>query len=250
MKTKLRLTERNFINLIKKIVLEATPYVPQDDMNDTDYLIQRDAEQQQPIAQPIAQPRTQRQVACQTTGYRQKSQGPYGLCDKSMAIENLQKKLQTKHNIAVDGKLGPKTLLAIQTEFGIKGKKEITDDEIKSIVNKPTTGAVGVKNTPYKLVSPLVDLNRQVIKISNNNLLVLSIYARYDRIWAGEFTIYINGAQPGSGGGKKYTYATKCSLLTKNQVQIPGTIKNYEFNDPNNANTIRTHFCQKKSNQV
>lgn len=245
MKKKLRLTERNFINLIKKIVLEATPYAGLDDMNDIEYLTQRDAEQQQPIAQPIAQPKTQRQVAC-PTGYRKKDQGPYGLCDQSVAIQNLQKTF----NITPDGKLGTRTLQAIQTKFKDKEKKEITDDEIKSIVNKTTTGAVGTKNTPYNLVRPLVGLNGQVIKISNTNLLVLSIYARYDRIWAGEFTIYINGAQPGSLGGKKYTYATKCSLLTKNQVQIPGTIKNYEFNDPNNANTIRTHFCQKKSNQV
>jgi len=249
MKTKLRLTEKNFINLIKKIVLEQTTqnnkpaYSGMGD-DDISYL-----QQQQLAAQPAAQPRIQRQVACQT-GYRKKDQGPYGLCDQSVAIQNLQKKLQTKYNIAVDSKLGPRTLQAIQTEFNNKEKKEITDDEIKSIVNKPTTGAVGTKNTPYKPVDPLVGLNRQVIKISNTNLLVLSIYARYDRIWAGEFTIYINGAIPGSVGGKKYTYATKCSLLTKNQVQIPGIIKNYEFNNPNNANTIRTHFCQKKSNQV
>ena len=142
MKNKLRLTERNFINLIKKIVLEQT-----DDMDTPDTLAYRQQQQQQQqqqpaAAQPVAaQPVAQRQVAC-PTGYRQKTQGPYVLCDKSVAIQKLQKQF----NITPDGKLGPMTLKFIREFLGDPKKTQITDEEINTYIKQSTPDAVGAAN--------------------------------------------------------------------------------------------------------
>ena len=113
MKKKLRLIERDFISLVKKIVLEQT-----DDMDDYASLTQREAERQQKLAQPAAQ----RPVAC-SGGYRQKEKGPYGLCDESAAIKRLQKQF----GITQDGKLGPTTLRYIREMFQNQKKTQITD---------------------------------------------------------------------------------------------------------------------------
>jgi hypothetical protein len=239
MKKKLRLIERDFISLVKKIVLEQT-----DDMDDNASLIQRDAEQQK-LAQPtpIAQPR-----AC-PGGYRQKDRGPYALCDESTAIEKLQKQF----NITQDGKLGPKTLQYITYFFRDKNKINVSDDEINNFIKQSAPDAVGTtsKSTSvnkYNPVKPLPTLNGKVIKIGNSNYIVESIYASYRTPWNnGEFTIYINVNQTGSVGSKKYKFGTNCSLLKNNIIKLVGSNTNYSFDD---SKTIINHFCQIKSNQA
>jgi hypothetical protein len=242
MKKKLRLIERDFISLVKKIVLEQT-----DDMDDNASLTQRDAEQQK-LAQPtpIAQPR-----AC-SGGYRQKDRGPYALCDESTAIKSLQKQF----NITQDGKLGPTTLQYIRTMLQNPKKTQITDDEINTYIKQSTSDAVGTtsKSTSvnkYNPAKPLPTLNGKVIKIGNSNYSVESIYASYITTWNnGEFTIYINVNQTGSVGSKKYKFGTNCSLLKNNIIKLVGSTTNYSFDDSTVSKTIINHFCQIKSNQA
>ena len=238
MKKKLHITERNFINLIRKIVLEQT-----DDMDTPESLAQR---QQQQLAQPAAQ----RPVAC-SGGYRQKEKGPYALCDESTAIKRLQKQF----DITQDGKLGPTTLQYIRTMLQNPKKTQITDNEINDYIKQSTSDAVGTtsKSTSvnkYNPAKPLPTLNGKVIKIGNSNYTVESIYASYITTWNnGEFTIYINVNQTGSVGSKKYKFGTNCSLLKNNIIKPVGSTTNYSFDDSTVSKTIINHFCQIKSNQ-
>jgi len=238
MKKKLRLIERDFISLVKKIVLEQT-----DDMDDNASLTQRDAEQQK-----LAQPAAQGQVAC-SGGYRQKGKGPYGLCDESAAI----KKLQKQFGITQDGKLGPTTLRNIK--YFLR-KDSVSDDDITTYITQSTSDAVGTtsKSTSvnkYNPAKPLPTLNGKVIKISNSSYAVESIYASYRTNWKnGEFTIYINVSQTGSVGSKKYKFGTNCSLLKNNIIKPVGSTTNYSFDDSTVSKTIINHFCQIKSNQA
>lgn len=142
MKNKLRLTERNFINLIKKIVLEQTP-TPEELAAEYGISAQTlaDRQQQQSGTQPAAQPAAQRQVVRQTR-YRQKDKGPYGLYDQSSAIQSLQKKF----NITPDGKFGPMTLKFIRDKFNDSKKTQITDEEINTYIKQSTPDAVGAAN--------------------------------------------------------------------------------------------------------
>jgi hypothetical protein len=243
MKKKLHITERNFINLIKKIVLEQT-----DDMDTPESLAQR---QQQQLAQPAAQPAAQRPVAC-SGGYRQKEKGPYALCDESTAIQKLQKHFR----ITEDGKLGPTTLRYIRYFFQDPYKINVSDDDINNIIKQSAPDAVGTtsKSTSvnkYNPVGPLKTLNGNLIKISNSSYAVESIYASYRTNWEnGEFTIYINVNQTGSVGSKKYKFGTNCSLLKNNIIKIVGSTTNYSFDDSTVSKTIINHFCQIKSNQA
>lgn len=238
MKKKLRLIERDFISLVKKIVLEQT-----DDMDDNASLTQRDAEQQK-----LAQPAAQRPVAC-SGGYRQKEKGPYGLCDESAAIKRLQKQF----GITQDGKLGPTTLRNIK--YFLR-KDSVSDDDINTFITQSTSDAVGTtsKSTSvnkYNPAKPLPTLNGKVIKIGNSNYTVESIYASYITTWNnGEFTIYINVNQTGSVGSKKYKFGTNCSLLKNNIIKPVGSTTNYSFDDSTVSKTIINHFCQIKSNQA
>jgi hypothetical protein len=238
MKKKLHITERNFINLIKKIVLEQT-----DDMDTPESLAQR---QQQQLAQPAAQ----RPVAC-SGGYRQKEKGPYALCDESTAIQKLQKHFR----ITEDGKLGPTTLHYIRYFFQDPYKINVSDDEINNISKQSAPDAVGTtsKSTSvnkYNPVGPLKTLNGNLIKISNSSYAVESIYASYRTNWEnGEFTIYINVIQGSFSGSKKYKFATNCSLLKNNIIKLVGKTTEYYFNEYNVTNAVKTHFCQIKSNQ-
>lgn len=158
MKNKLRLTERNLINLIKKIISEQTPeeiaaqYGRDVNLNLLpNYATAQPGTQPaaqpgtqptaQPGTQPIAQPTAQRQVAC-PSGYKQKDKGPYGLCDQSIAIQKLQKQF----NITPDGKLGPMTLKFIREFLQDPKKTQITDDEINNYIKQSTPDAVGVAN--------------------------------------------------------------------------------------------------------
>jgi len=241
MKKKLRLIERDFISLVKKIVLEQT-----DDMDDNASLTQRDAEQQK-----LAQPAAQRQVAC-PGGYRQKEKGPYALCDQSTAIQRLQKQFR----ITQDGKLGPTTLRYIRYFLQDGNKINVSDDEINTIIKQSASDAVGTTSkstsvTKYNPAKPLPTLNGKVIKIGNSNYTVESIYASYITTWEnGEFTIYINVNQTGSVGSKKYKFGTNCSLLKNNIIKPVGSTTNYSFDDSTVSKTIINHFCQIKSNQA
>jgi hypothetical protein len=241
MKKKLRLIERDFISLLKKIVLEQT-----DDMDDNASLTQRDAEQQK-----LAQPAAQRPVAC-SGGYRQKVKGPYALCDESTAIQKLQKQF----NITTDGKLGPTTLQYIRTMLQNPKKTQITDDEINTYIKQSASDPVGTtsKSTSvnkYNPAKPLPTLNGKVIKIGNSNYSVESIYASYITTWEnGEFTIYINVNQTGSVGSKKYKFGTNCSLLKNNIIKLVGSTTNYSFDEKTVSKTIINHFCRIKSNQA
>jgi hypothetical protein len=149
MKNKLRLTERNFINLIKKIVLEQTAeelaaeYGRDVNLN----LLPNYATAQpgtqlgtQPTEQPTAQPAAQGQVV-RPTGYRQKDKGPYGLYDQSPAIQKLQKQF----NITPDGKLGPNTLKFIREFLGDPKKTQITDEEINTYIKQSTPDAANAQ---------------------------------------------------------------------------------------------------------
>jgi len=267
MRKLMQISENNLVGIIKNMLLEqsaeeiASQYGRDVNLNMLPTqgvpAVQPAAAQQQPAAaqqQPAAavqQPAQQSANYC-PYGYQKVTQGPYFICSESENIKNLQKSL----GIPPDGKFGINTLRAVYKKFG---KISVSDDEINTFIKQSTPDAVGTTNAQtqqpaskstfvnkYNPAGPLTTLNGKVIKISNNALEVLSIYARYDRIWAGEFTIYINTALPGSFGSKKYTYATKCSLLAKNELQIPKINNTYKFNDPNSAIIISNHFCVAK----
>jgi hypothetical protein len=245
MKKKLRLIERDFISLLKKIVLEQT-----DDMDDNASLTQRDAEQQQ-LAQPtpIAQPRTQGQVAC-PGGYKPPTNDVYGLCSGGPLVGKLQQYLGFPKP---DNKFGPITKQALVKKTN---KTTIRKDEIEKLSKSSAApDAVGTtsKSTSvnkYNPVGPLKTFNGKLIKISNSNYTVESIYASYRTTWKGEFTIYINVNQTGSVGSKKYKFGTKCSLLNNNIIKLVGSTTNYSFDETTVSKTIINHFCQIKYNQA
>ena len=115
----------------------------------------------QPTAQPVAQPVAQRQVAC-PSGYRQKTKGPYGLCDQSPAIQRLQKQF----DITTDGKLGPNTLKYIRYFFKEPKKRQITDEEINNYIKQSTPDAVGVANAQTQ--QPMQNNAGIVVNIASN----------------------------------------------------------------------------------
>lgn len=261
MKNKLRLTERNLINLIKKIISEQTPeeiaaqYGRDVNLNLLpNYATAQPGTQPtaqpgtQPIAQPGTQPVAQRQVACQTTGYRQKSQGPYGLCDQSPAI----KKLQKQFNITTDGKLGPNTLKFIRYFFQDPKKRQITDDEINNYIKQSTPDAVGAANVQTK--QPM----------QNNAGIVVNIASDY-----GGTIGYVNKAYFDSkknqiqltrnSGAVKAT--TSCKLLSSNSPKaiyykqvVSGMQSKMEQEsvniEPRLKNILYYNFCSKNVTNV
>jgi hypothetical protein len=248
MKKKLRLIERDFISLLKKIVLENT-----DDMDDIASLTQREAEQQQKLAQPtpIAQPRTQRQVDC-IGGYKPPTNDVYGLCSGGPLVGKLQQYLGFPKP---DNKFGPITRQAL---FKKTNKTTITKDEIEKLSKSNAATSIDAVGTTskstsvnkYNPVGPLKTLNGKLIKISNSSYAVESIYASYRTNWKnGEFTIYINVIQGSFSGSKKYKFATNCSLLENNIIKLVGKTTEYYFNDYNVTKAVKTHFCQIKSNK-
>jgi hypothetical protein len=257
MKKIIQINESDIVKIIKRSIIEQ-------DMDATTYAnkLSVDSLPQANIQAQLQQPRTpenlsklipkpntsttqQQQIEKRVcpTGYSEPLNGIYGRCSGGNLVKKLQTYLGFTGN-AIDGKFG------INTENALKNKLKTTTisaDNIKKLpigVAQPASKSTFVNK--YNPAGPLTTLNRKIIKISNSTLQVLSIYARYDRIWAGEFTIYINTALPGSFGSKKYTYATKCSLLAKNELQIPKIINTYKFNDPNSAKIISNHFCVAK----
>jgi hypothetical protein len=242
MKKKLHITERNFINLIKKIVLENT-----DDMDDIASLTQREAERQQKLAQPtpIAQPRTQGQVAC-LGGYKPPTNDVYGLCSGGPLVGKLQQYLGFPNP---DSKFGPITQQALVKKLN---KSTITKAEIEELsMGSAQATSKSTSVNKYIPVKPLTTLKGNLIKISNSSYVVETIYASYRTNWKnGEFTIYINVIQGSFSGSKKYKFATNCSLLKNNIIKLVGKTTEYYFNEYNVTNAIKTHFCQIKSNQA
>jgi len=238
MKKKLHITERNFINLIKKIVLEQqTPeelaaQYGRDIMPNYATLVQ-------PVSQTKAVP--QQMLKYCPNGYYQKvNQGPYFMCSQSDKIKPIQKELK----LNPDGKFGIDTLNAVYKMFGTTS---LTDN----IINDFNSSVGDYKNVSDTLVSPLTTLNTKIIKISKTNYIVKKIYANYEKKWEnGEFTIYINVVQSGSAGSKESKFATNCSLLNNNIIKPAGTATKYSFDESSVSNTIKNHFCQIKSNQA
>lgn len=235
MKTKLQLSENNLISLIKRVILE------QDDMNSTNYLNQIETERQQKLkTQPIA---TKQKSIKYCPTYQEVDSGPYFMCSQSAKIIPIQKYFK----LNPDGKFGIDTLNVVYKNFG---KTSLTDTNINEF-NSSVKDYENVSNTPYTPSKPLTTYNNKKIKISNTNYLVESIYASYKTKWGnGDFVIYINVHQPGSLGGVKYKFGTSCSLLDNGIMREVGKTTNYTFNDLTIANNIKTHFCQKKSNQA
>jgi hypothetical protein len=194
MKKKLRLIERDFISLLKKIVLEQT-----DDMDDNASLTQRDAEQQK-----LAQPAAQGQVAC-PGGYRQKEKGPYALYDQSTAIQNLQKQF----NITQDGKLGPTTLRYIRHFFQNPKKTQITDDEINTFIKQSTPDAVGATNAQTQ--QPMQN-NAGVVDLRGLDKLNFLNNAFRKKNEDGSYAILITRTEG------DVILSTNCNLLNKNLV--------------------------------
>lgn len=260
MKNKLRLTERNLINLIKKIISEQTPeeiaaqYGRDVNLNLLpNYATAQPGTQPttQPTAQlatqPTAQPVAQRQVAC-PTGYRQKTQGPYGLCDQSPAIQKLQKQF----NITPDGKLGPMTLKFIREMLGDPKKTQITDEEINTYIKQSTPDAVGATNAQTQ--QPM----------QNNAGVVVNIAADY-----GGTIGYVNKAYFDSkknqiqltrnSGAVKAT--TSCKLLSSNSPKaiyykqvVSGMQSKMEQEsvniEPRLKNILYYNFCSKNVTNV
>jgi hypothetical protein len=239
MKKKLHITEINFINLIKKIVLEqqtpeelAAQYGRDVNLNLLpDYATA--AAQQQPAAQPAAQ----RQVAC-PTGYRQKEKGPYVLCDQSTAIQRLQKQF----NITTDGKLGPNTLKSIRYFFQDKNKINVSDDEINTFIKQSTPDAVGATNAQQP--------------VQNNSGVVVNISANY-----GGDVGYVNKSFMKGGyiqltdSAGRTRVTTSCeSLKTKKGIRYVVKGNGYEKKpitiDDKLYNILNYNFCSKNTTNV
>lgn len=243
MKKKLHITERNLINLIKKIVLEQQ--TPEElaaqygrDVNLNLLPNYATAAAQQPAAQqPAAQPAAQRQVAC-PTGYRQKEKGPYVFCDQSTAIQRLQKQF----NITTDGKLGPNTLKSIRYFFQDKNKINVSDDEINTFIKQSTPDAVGSANMQQP--------------VQNNSGVVVNISANY-----GGDVGYVNKSFMKGGyiqltdSAGRTSVTTSCeSLKTKKGVRYVVKGNGYEKKpitiDDKLYNILNYNFCSKNTTNV
>jgi hypothetical protein len=239
MKKKLHINERNFINLIKKIVLEqqtpeelAAQYGRDVNLN---LLPDYATSAAQPAAQPAAA--AQRQVAC-PTGYRQKEKGPYVLCDQSTAIQRLQKQF----NITQDGKLGPTTLQYIRKMLQNPKKTQITDDEINTYIKQSTSDAVGATNAQQP--------------VQNNSGVVVNISANY-----GGDVGYVNKSFMKGGyiqltdSAGRTRVTTSCeSLKTKKGIRYVVKGNGYEKKpitiDDKLYNILNYNFCSKNVTNV
>jgi hypothetical protein len=246
MKKKLHITERNFINLIKKIVLEQQ--TPEElaaqygrDVNLNLLPNYATAAAQQPAAQPAAQ----RQVAC-PTGYRQKEKGPYVLCDQSTAIQRLQKQFK----ITQDGKLGPNTLYYIRYFLQDKNKINVSDDEINTFIKQSTSDAVGATS------GETTNQNTTQTNNINNSGVVVNISANY-----GGDVGYVNKSFMKGGyiqltdSAGRTRVTTSCeSLKTKKGIRYVVKGNGYEKKpitiDDKLYNILNYNFCSKNVTNV
>lgn len=254
MKNKLRLTERNLINLIKKIISEQTPEeIAAQYGRDVNLNLLPNYATAQPgtqpttqptaqlVTQPTAQPVAQRQVAC-PTGYRQKTQGPYGLCDQSPAIQKLQKQF----NITPDGKLGPMTLKFIREMLGDPKKTQITDEEINTYIKQSTPDAVGATNA-QTTTNQQLSTGGLVLKINKNTKSLGVINQAYTK--GGKIILTNNKGDE--------IYDTTCQLLTTKPAkfnslspQSIGYVQSINNQSDNGiVNSIYNYFC-KNTNRI
>jgi hypothetical protein len=228
MKKKLHITERNFINLIKKIVLENT-----DDMDDIASLTQREAERQQKLAQPtpIAQPRTQRQVAC--PGYKTPTNGVYGLCSGGPLVEKLQQYLGFSNP---DSKFGPITQ---QTLVKKLNKSTITKAEIEELFKSNAATSIDATNQNIKQNNLGIVVNLR--NVEPNTSFEKAFVAKTDKGEIINITDY---------RGVTF-YSTSCKAMETSRFWNLGTQKYDDFSKFDKlVNKLKYNFCSKRVTNV
>jgi peptidoglycan hydrolase-like protein with peptidoglycan-binding domain len=228
MKKKLHITERNFINLIRKIVLEQT-----DDMNSIEYLTQRDAEQQK-LAQPtpIAQPRTQGQVDC-PGGYEPPTNDVYGLCSGGPLVGKLQQYLGFPKP---DNKFGPITKQALVKKTN---KTTITKDEIEKLSKSSAATSVDAINQNVKQNNLGIVVNLK--NVEPNTSFEKAFVTKTDKGEIINITDY-RGAT---------FFSTSCKAMETSKFWNLGTKKYDDFSKFSKLiNKLKYNFCSKRTTNI
>lgn len=262
MKKKIQISEGNLISLIKRIVLEQkvnpirtnlnyTPTALQqvaslqqkpetqtaappvatgtEDMDDAQSLAQRDAYQKQKLAQ---QKKNQTRVC--KGGYKEPTNGIYGLCSGGPLVGQLQKYL----GIPEDNKFGPQTERTLLAKQKIK---TITKDQINNLTTKNSLESNTANAQTQQPMQNNVGIVVNLRNVEPNTSFEKAFTTKKD----GREVINITNPQG-------YTFfSTSCKLLQNNNFWNIGVGDYENFSKfPNLVKKLKYNFCSKTATNI
>jgi hypothetical protein len=189
-----------------------------------EYLAQQQAAQQQQASK-----QQQKSRVC-PSGYKEKTIGPYKLCDSGKAIKTLQTKLGFKGS-AIDGKLGVLTMNAAKNQKLTETNGTILDSKINNFNSNVVT-----TNTNQNNLGVVIDvrglgistLNKAFVKNNDGNEIIL-------------MTTSLGAV----------VYSTTCKLLTQNKIWAITRKQFIEAQSvPKLTQRLYYNFCSKTATNI